>query len=166
MEKWEYAIRISQLSNGNHIFDFSIGNSLKEKFESQLMNYIDVKVHLNVSKTSDFLDIRFHFLGKIGLICDRCSVNFDYPINTNRKVIFTFKPISNPEDDEIIFLGNNTDYLDLSQEFYDFICLEIPQRKVPEDCPRLECPKFSYSEEIEEIDPRWAKLLELKNKED
>ncbi len=166
MEKWEYAIRISQLPIGIHHYDFLITNSLKEKFESQLVNYFDVKAHLKLNKTSEFIEVNFQLKGNVGLICDRCNLDYDFPIDTTQKVIYTFKPISNPDDDEIIFLNPNTDYLDLSQEFYDFICLEIPQRRVPEDCPKEGCPDFSLKEEEEEIDPRWAKLLELKNKED
>lgn len=165
MEKWEYAIRISKLPIGMHNYDFLITNSLKEKYESQLVNYFDVQAKVKLNKTSEFIEANFDFKGKIGLNCDRCGIDYDFPIDTAHKVIYTFKPISQPDDDEILYLNPNADYLDLSQEFYDFICLEIPQRKVPEDCPREGCPDFSIKEE-EEIDPRWAKLLELKNKED
>ncbi len=166
MEKWEYAIRISQLPIGIHHYDFLITNSLKEKFQSQLVNHFDVKAHVKLNKTSEFIEALFQFLGNVGLSCDRCTLEYSFPIDRTQKVIYTFKPITNPNDDEIIFLNPNADYLDLSQEFYDFICLEIPQRKVPEDCPREDCPDFSLKGEEEEIDPRWAKLLELKNKED
>lgn len=166
MEKWEYAIRISQLPIGIHYYDFQVNNSLKEKFESQLVNYFDVNVQIQLNKTQDFMEVDFQFKGKIGLNCDRCQIEFDFPIDTAQKVIYTFKSISGSDDDEIIYLGANVDYLDLSQEFYDFICLEIPQRKVPADCPREGCPDFSLKEKEDEIDPRWAKLLELKNRED
>lgn len=166
MEKWEYAIRISQLPIGIHYYDFHITNSLKEKFESQLVNYFDVQAKVRLNKTTEFIEVNFHLSGKIGLDCDRCVEKFDYWVDTHQKVIYTFKPVSHNDDDEIIFLGPHTDYLDLSQEFYDFICLEIPQRKVPVDCPKAGCPDFSLKEDEDYIDPRWAKLLELKNRED
>ncbi|GIV44119.1 MAG: hypothetical protein KatS3mg035_1242 [Bacteroidia bacterium] len=166
MEKWEYAIRISQLPVGIHHYDFLITNSLKDKFESQLVNYFDVKAHVKLNKTSEFIEAHFQFKGNIGLTCDRCSIDYNFPIETSQKVLYTFRSISSHDDDEVIFLNPHTDYLDLSQEFYDFICLEIPQRKVPEDCPRENCPDFLIQEETEEIDPRWAELLKLKSKED
>jgi|YNPMSStandDraft_2_1061718.scaffolds.fasta_scaffold00693_10 uncharacterized metal-binding protein YceD (DUF177 family) len=164
MVEREFTIRITQLANGVHSYDFQVGNSLKEKYESKLVNYFDVHANVKIHKTSDFIDANITFKGKVGLNCDRCSVEYDFPIETTRRVIYSFQPNINSEEDDIVFVGPNTDYLDLSQEFYDFICLEIPQRKVPEDCPRAECPVFNLPPEEETIDPRWAKLLEIKKK--
>ncbi len=166
MDKWEYSIRISKLPSGVHHYDFQVTNSLKEKFESQLVNYFDVLVKVQLRKNVDFIEAVFKMTGKVGLSCDRCNRPYDFQIDTTHKVLYTFRPITNHNDDEIIFLEAQTDYLDLSQEFYDFICLSIPQRKVPADCPMEGCPDLFYNEQEEEIDPRWAKLLELKNKED
>ena len=85
----------------------------------------------------------------------------------------------NFKDTEVIYIDRFEAHLNFVQEFYDFITLSVPLRKVPPtevhlcapevlDFLGLESdgsPKVTYSDpetETLDIDPRWEALQKLK----
>lgn len=167
MEDKTYSIRLPKYSLGTHQVEFTLNDHLMETFATSLAEHFNVHASLTLYKTNEFVQITYQLQGTVILLCDRCNLPFEFPIHSTNKVIYTFDSRNkNIDDDEVKYIPAHTDYLDLSQDLYDFICLQIPHRRVPEDCPRPECPTFEKPTlPDEEIDPRWEELLKLKNKE-
>lgn len=166
MEDRTYSIRLPKYSLGTHQVEFALDDHLMAMYATSLAEHFNVHAAITLYKTSEFVQISYHLKGTITLLCDRCNLPFDLPIQSTNTVLYTFDPRNKDiDDDEVKYIPAHTDYLDLSQDLYDFLCLQIPHRRVPEDCPRPECPTFEKNVlPEEEIDPRWEELLKLKNK--
>ena len=174
MAESKFSIKLNNLKNGENKFQFSINNELLTKFESDLMENIEAEAQLILTKENTELEANFNIKGIMTLSCDRCLQPFPLPFEANERVlyIFTYKSQEN-EEDEVFYLPPETTSIDLSQDIYDFICMQIPFKKLPEGCPGEICPpeivkvlnldKPEGEDDSEkEIDPRWAKLKDLK----
>lgn len=175
-ESKEFSIKLNNLKNGENKFHYSIDNELLTKFESDLMENLNAEAELVLIKENTELEAIFVIKGVMTLLCDRCLQPFLFSFESNERVlyIFTYKSQEN-EEDEVFYLPPETTFIDFSQDIYDFICMQIPFKKLPEGCPGEICPpevikvlnldKPEGEEDSEkEIDPRWAKLKDLKNK--
>jgi uncharacterized metal-binding protein YceD (DUF177 family) len=118
--------------------------------------------------------------GSVELICDRSLEEFDFPIDTENRILFKFGDHNEEVSDEIIIIDRNTQRLNVAQHIYDFISLAIPMKKIhprfqedteDEEDDETEVKLIYSSAEIEEefkdekedIDPRWELLKNLKN---
>jgi len=166
-----YTINISTLKLGKQSFHFDIQKEFFDNFAPDLIQDASVQIEVQITKTTQHLDTQFHIKGSLQLNCDRCLNPYWQPIQATIPVIYSFNShLKDSDNDEVIYLSRETRMLDLSQEIYDFIALQIPQRKVPTDCPSPNCPPEilkmiqQNTEEIPtkvEIDPRWEKLKKI-----
>ncbi|MBI5726853.1 MAG: DUF177 domain-containing protein [Ignavibacteriales bacterium] len=130
-------IKISNLSIGNHLFQFDGDVSelaLSEPFSG---NY-----HVDVSLDKSVHQIIVHLTGEADAKCEcnRCSVTF------NKKVSFSFNlyymvdrslQVDN-ESDEIRYITPDSDSIDLQSDVYDYANLGIPMKVLcKEDCKGL-----------------------------
>lgn len=169
-----YCIELPKLNNGVNTFRFEVGKQFFQGFEQPLIQTGNVVADVEIRKSLNQLDAHFTFTGEVELICDRCNIEYNFPLRTECRLIYAYKEggVREEEEIEVVYMDPNNHLLDLSQELYDYICLEIPIRKVPEDCGE-DCPRnplagFSASEDSEEglqTDPRWAALKNLRNDE-
>lgn len=176
-----YGIDILKLKPGKHEFDFELKPEFFREFSQDLAEQIEGTVKIELEKSGSVLNCLFHLQGKAMLSCDRCLLPFEYPIAFTQQVIYSYEknPIEDAIEetfDEVYFIDRKTDFLDLKQDFYDFFCLQIPFRKIPDNCPSEKCPptvlkvvglqenqQDSESEDYDEpIDPRWEVLKKLK----
>ena len=140
-----YGIDILKLKPGKHSFDFELKPAFFKEFGGEMAEQMEGTVKLELEKTGSVLKCLFHLNGKATLACDRCLLPFDYPIVTTQQILYSYEknPLSDVEEsplDEVYFIDRKTDFLDFKQDFYDFFCLAIPFRKIPEDCPSEKCP--------------------------
>lgn len=173
----EFNIELPKLRNGKNEFHFEVGEKFFGHFEQPIVSEGNVMVHLELHKNLNQLDARFQIEGMVTLTCDRCVLPFSFPIKSEKRLIYTYQEsgVEAEEDlDEVIYIEPKAHTLNVSQEVYDFVCLEIPIRKVPEDCGD-DCPNNPLNllrvkgiiekEEDEEAfsDPRWEALKKLKS---
>jgi uncharacterized metal-binding protein YceD (DUF177 family) len=173
----ELNIELPKLKNGKNEFRFEIGKKFFTHFESSLVEEGRVSVILDLYKSLNQLDAHFRFEGEIELLCDRCMLPFAYPVIREQRLIYAYRDSGIQEDDsedEVSYMEPKNHLLDISQEVYDFICLEVPIRKVPESC-KEDCPNNPLNllkdkgiigevEASEEnTDPRWEALKKLKS---
>ena len=142
------------------------------------LNSADVKkgsLHVSVSirKATGFFELNFHTDGIVIIPCDRCLDDMEQPVETDNRVIV--KLGSNySEEDDIIVVPEDEGILDTSWIIYEFVALAIPIRHVhaPGKCnpamtealEELSADRSSDEESIQAVDPRWEKLLKLKEK--
>ncbi len=130
---------------------------------------------VELDKSAVMIQVRLKIEGYLNLICDRSLEEFEFPIRINEKLIYKFSDHSEDLGDNLFLLDRKEPKLDLSQDIYDFIALEVPMKKLH---PRYINPtddsledEFLYSTETleekvkdeAEIDPRWAALQKLKD---
>jgi uncharacterized protein len=168
-----YSLELPKLPLGKSEQEFEIGDHFFGHFEFSPVKAGKVHASLVVVKYTTHLDVSFSFDGQIQLECDRCTELFPYPIHVTRRVIFTFEDVPGLEDEheDVKSVSRDEPLLSLVEEFYDFINLEVPLRKVPPASVHLCSPEVlqllgldaegNEVETEEEIDPRWAKLKGL-----
>lgn len=174
----QYAINVARLKNGNHQDSFEIDSNFFQHFEKSLVSEGLVHALLDITKYETHLDVKFTFTGKISLNCDRCGEPYLHQLDAEQRIIYAFDSDMQFEGYEVMYVNKDEPQLVLVQEFYDFISLSIPLRKVPHPDVHICAPEvlellglnekgepLAKDEDETEIDPRWEKLRKLKDSE-
>jgi uncharacterized metal-binding protein YceD (DUF177 family) len=163
----EFIIPFFGLKIGNHEFDFKIGESFFEAFESNLIENATFDVVLKLTKSANMLQLDFKAKGKIADFCDRCGDPLDVPVKTTDRLFVKFGNEAYEQTDEVLVVTNDTHEIDVSQYIYEMLVLGIPGRRVHKktsDCNQEVLNKLKALETDEEptTDPRWDALKKLK----
>ncbi len=169
------AFRIPIMSLENKVYEYQMeGNSdFFEAFEQDWIKKGAFKVVVKLDKSPTMIQVYLHINAELQMICDRSLEVFDYPIEVNEKLIFKFADYSEDMGDNLFLLDRKEPYLDLSQDIYDFIAVQVPMKKlhprfVNKNDNSLD-DEFLYTTETEEefeqneqeTDPRWNILKNL-----
>jgi len=169
----QYAIPFRGLKEGEHNFEFVADNSFFEHFDSSEVSKGLVKVHVELIKHGQFLELLFDLTGKVTVICDRCLEPFVLGIEHDAVLYIRFGEKSIEQTDEVIILADSTNEIRLEQYIYEYIHLALPYQKIhpeidehsgcnPEMMKKLE--DHAGNDESDGEDPRWDKLRGLINK--
>lgn len=166
-----YNIPIVALKNKEHHFEYKIDGAFFKDFDNDTIEDCDIEVKISLEKRDSVFVLLFYIDGIIKLACDRCLDTYSQEIFGDYRLIIQLDGIINQDndnDDDIISIPRNSDYIDVSKPIYDYILLSIPiQRTHPkkEDCAQDILERFNDSkQENQDIDPRWDALKKLKNK--
>ncbi len=170
----EYIIQFVGLSVGEHLYDFNIGDKFFESLDYSEIKQGDIKVKLTLLKQSSMMILHFEISGTVKINCDRCTAEYNLPIEGNYKLIVKVGGSdTGNEDDDIITVAANEHELDLSQYLYEYIALSLPIKRAHPDNEEGEttCDKkmlkklndFLIEEEKKEdsSDPRWDDLKNI-----
>jgi len=170
----EYIIQFVGLAIGEHEFEFNVGNKFFENLDYSEIKQGNIKVKLTLIKQSTMMVLQFAVSGTVKMNCDRCSMEFDMPINGDYKLIVKVGGHEvGDEDDDIISIAANEHELDLSQFIYEYIMLSLPLKRVhPDDkkgnptCDKEMLKKLNNylteKSDEEPSDPRWEGLKNIK----
>ena len=172
-----YSVNIVGLANKVHHFEFEMGNDFFREFGTDLLSEGSLKAEVALDKKETFIGASFHIKGSVRLICDRSLDPFDYPIHTEKNLVFKYGDTNEELSDEIVMIHRDSDSLELGHYIFEFIALVIPMKKLH---PRFQDEeaeddhsegKIIYSSKPspdddrndgEDIDPRWDVLKKLK----
>ena len=157
---------------GTHTFEYRLGKEFFAEMESSDILDAGLDVALTVVHKSDVYDMTFDITGDITLECDRCLDEMQQPIDVEYHIVVKYGEEYCDDSDEVIEIPENENYFDVAPLIYDTVSLEIPIMHVhPEgECNQemdamlnqLEVGTGNEEEsDVQEIDPRWAKLKEL-----
>ncbi len=172
-----FQIPIIALEDKTYTYTFSGDDSFFAAFEQDWVEKGQFDVKVDLTKSALMIQIQMQITGTIELICDRSLEAFDYPLNVSEKLIFKYSDHSEDLGDNLFLLDRKEPKLNLSQDIFDFIALEVPMKKLH---PRFLADEdsdvndvFIYTTERadektaatkeEVIDPRWAALQKLKD---
>jgi uncharacterized metal-binding protein YceD (DUF177 family) len=176
----EYVIQYSGLKLGTHSFVFEIRKEFFETLDYSEIEECEVKVKMDMEKSSTMMVLLFDIEGTVDFPCDRCLEPVNLSIEGNYRQVVKFSDFEESNDDEIMILPTAEYEIDVKKLVYDFIMLSIPLKRAHEEgeCDEELVEKLNdflieeapeentESEENEEdIDPRWQALKDLKNKE-
>ncbi|MFZ0389424.1 MAG: DUF177 domain-containing protein [Calditrichia bacterium] len=163
-------IPILHLNDGHHHYESTIaGGELHFYHDEVFPNDVDVVVDLE--KFAKNLSCRVAFKTKAHYICDRCLTEFEKEIKDRFTVLFHLgQDDFETDEDDVVLLPPEQKEIDLSPFLLENLILSVPMKTVcREDCKGLcsgcgvDLNKESCTCDVEEFDPRWDKLREIKN---
>jgi uncharacterized protein len=166
----QYSIPFVGLKEGRHNFEFVADNSFFEQFDSSEVQKGLVKIHVELIKHSQFLELHFDLRGKVTVVCDRCLEPFVMGLEHVAVLYVQFGEKTYEQTDEILILADSISELGLEQYIYEYIHLALPYQRIhpeidgnsgcdPEMIKRLE--SHNANDESDGEDPRWDKLKGL-----
>ena len=172
-----FQIPIIALEDKTYTYTFTGDDSFFDAFEQDWVEKGQFDVKVDLTKSALMIQVQMQITGSIELVCDRSLETFDYPLNVNEKLIYKYSDHSEDLGDNLFLLDRKEPKLDLSQDIFDFIALEVPMKKLH---PRFLADEDPEAEDVfiyttdradekpastndEAIDPRWAALQKLKD---
>lgn len=113
-------------------FDFDINADFFKKFEESLIARAKIDLKIELEKKPEMFVVNFAFIGEVELSCDRCLDKMNLAISGKDMVPVKFSDEPS-EQEEILFISKNDDYLVLDQLVYEFISLQLPPQVTCED---------------------------------
>ena len=133
----EYIIDYKTLESGTYEFDYHIDKNFFAMFDEPMAQDGNANVHATMRVSSARLSIRLDISGTLQVECDRCLEPFDMPIDASYDLVVKYGDKTTPLDeaDDVITIGEDDDFLDLSQHIYEYVVLSLPARRVHPDLP-------------------------------
>ncbi len=170
-----FVIEHKVLPQGKHNFEFSIDKNLFLSIEDSMISDGQLTAKIEMNKLSELLLLHCEITGTIKAVCDFCMEEFDYEVeNCGGDLTVKIGGATEEEnDDEIMIVDKDDSEFDISQWLYELICVSLPLRF---EHPAGSCDKEARArvekyivnkdknsrvDESKEVDPRWAKLLEI-----
>jgi uncharacterized metal-binding protein YceD (DUF177 family) len=178
-----YGIAFKGLKEGDHFFEYELGDAFFGLFEQPQVETGDLKARVRLIKTSRMLELEFTIEGEAGTICDRCLGPVNVPVHYEGTLYVNFGERFDEPTEEIVVLPYEEHTINIAQYLYEFIVVSMPIRHVhadkedgtpgcdPEMLEKLNTYLVDEEEENTEdsdeepIDPRWAELKKLKDQD-
>lgn len=166
-----YRIDIYQLKNGLHEFTFPVDKNLFDAYENSPVETAHGTVQVRLDKQERLLVADLEFDVEVPLICDRTLKEFDHHVGMSREIVFKYGEEELELDENMVMITRNTQEIDLQQFIYEFICVDIPMKKIHPDHRNEEGTDLVYTsgksspddgKDPDDIDPRWSQLKNLK----
>jgi uncharacterized protein len=167
-----YTIPLAGLKEGRHSFQFEINEAFFELFEESEVKEGRLVANVELEKRSTLAELEIRIEGHVRICCDRCLEMFLQPVECDDRLIVKFGKSVGDDDPDILSLPSDAPELDLMQQFYEFILLALPIRRIhPDDSmgnstcdpEMLKKLKEHITEEEHDNDPRWDELKKLIN---
>ncbi|MEA5401690.1 DUF177 domain-containing protein [Arcicella sp. DC2W] len=135
-----FKIDIFRLENKHYVHEFEGGDEFFVALEQDLIEKGNFKAIVTLDKSEVMIQLLYHIVGSVELTCDRSLDTFDFPIDITQKMILKFSDHTEEITDELMLIDRNTQYINVAQDIYEFIGLQIPMKKLH--------PRFQVEEEI------------------
>jgi uncharacterized protein len=172
----KFDINIHGLEDKTYEYQFEGSDSFFEAFEQDFLNNGIFKTSVVVEKNPTMIRMTFKISAQVRLECDRCLEEFVESFDFEEKYIYKLGEKAQIVTDEMEILPFSSATINVATHIFDFIALKIPMKKLHPKFRAVEYDNedgimvysdttgFNSEEEKEnQIDPRWADLLKLKN---
>ncbi len=131
-----------------------------------------IQLDLSIEKVGRTITINADIATRCLMECDRCLEPFDYSLRDNVKVVLsTDQQFRDEEDDDISYISESENEVDLTEPIRETLLLSLPQKRLCEQACKGLCPQCGKNLNVEscqckvdKTDPRWDKLKILLNK--
>ena len=169
-----YKIKLGSITNGKNSFSFEIKDQFFEAFTLSDVEHAEIIVTALVNKDGDKLVLTLQIDGTINkLLCDICAEEISINIKAVADLIVTKTDKDLISTDEILYIKNSDNSIDLKQLIFELIILNLPRKRQHPLNKKGEvtCDKKMVSliekytvKEEKLADPRWDALKDLKLK--
>lgn len=165
--KMDTEIQFSGLKPGRYEYTYTLDREFFEGFENENLSDGTVYFRVILDKTEREMMFSFSFHGLMKTQCDRCLGEMEVHVEGKEQLSVHFSDQKQEESDEEVVLPTNAYKIDLAQWMYEYVAVAMPQWHTHEigDCDPAMLDYLADEEaerSTDEVDPRWAKLLELK----
>ena len=129
----KYSIAWKGLSEGEHTFDFEVGDDLFRLFENTEIKGGHCEVKVNLLRSERQLRLGVSIRGSVVVECDRCLGDCPVPIDYDGELLVKFSDEIREYDGETLWLSPAEDFVDLAQYIYESIVLSLPYQRVHPD---------------------------------
>ena len=189
MKFWKtFDIEVIKFIEGQHEVSFEITDAFFQQVEgNELLEKGTLTTRVKIDKGANLMELTFHTVGSVELTCDRSLEQFDYPLDITDKMLYKYGAEVQEIDENVMMITRDTPSINVAQLIYEFILLSLPLKKIHPDHRNAldeedddidggyvylddeQAATEGESTDTEEkntpIDPRWAQLSKLKNKE-
>ena len=144
-----FKIDIFRLENKQYLHEFEGDDNFFVALEQDLIEKGHFKAKVTLDKSEVMIQLLYHIVGAVELTCDRSLDTFDFPIDITQRLILKFSDHTEEITDELILIDRNTQYINVAQDIYEFIGLQIPMKKLH---PRFVIEEQSFNEVDEDED--------------
>lgn len=144
-----FRIDIFRLENKHYVHEFEGGDDFFVALEQDLIEKGHFKTTVTLDKSEVMIQILYHIVGSVELTCDRSLDTFDFPVDITQKMILKFSDHTEEITDELMLIDRNTQYINVAQDIYEFIGLQIPMKKLH---PRFQVEEEAFLTDFDEDD--------------
>jgi uncharacterized metal-binding protein YceD (DUF177 family) len=152
---------------GFHHLEFLIGDTFFEENVNEDIIGGNIVINLQIEKQENLIALNFDFNGVLFCACDRCLEKIPVRVCKHEKLILKLVAKVEPNDNDIIFLNNKTSSYNIEALIFEYLCMEIPMRKVHGD--ESSCnqemlgliDKYAPKPDSVQIDERWDDLKNI-----
>lgn len=169
-KRGSYAVRISGLGEGDHIFSFELDRQFFALFEQSDICNGKVLATVTLEKKPGVLALHFSLEGEVEVMCDRCLENFMTGVSSTQSIFVKVGEIHGEVDEDVLIIGKDEHEIDVGQYLYEFIVLALPYQRIhpddangnslcnPEMLKKLDAHRVKEQKRNEKTDPRWDAL--------
>ena len=167
----QFKIDLKALKQDETPLQWELDNNFFQQLEGAQLQSGSLHVSGSIRKTVGFFELNLHSVGTVEVTCDRCLEPMSQPIEADLSTTVKLGT-EDSYDDEVITVDETRPVLDTAWLIYESIALAVPIRHVhqPGDCnvamseklEKLSAARSSDADAQDDIDPRWAKLKNLK----
>lgn len=136
-----YKIDIFRLENKQHLHEFEGNDDFFVALEQDLISKGNFKANVVLDKNETMIQMVYKIVGSVELTCDRSLDTFDFPVDITQKMILKFSDRTEEVTDELMLIDRNTQFINVAQDIFDFIGLQIPIKKLH---PRFTQDEVTY----------------------
>ena len=169
----QFKINLKALKQDETPLQWELDDSFFQQLEGAQLQSGSLHVSGSIRKAVGFFELQLHTVGTVEVTCDRCLDFMSQPIDADLNATVKLGT-EDSYDDDVITVDETQSVLDTAWLIYESIALAVPIRHVhqPGDCnvamseklQQLSAARSSDADAQDNIDPRWAKLKNLKVK--
>lgn len=128
----DYKIQISGLKPGRYEYEFSVGGELFREFGNTQISDGNLTAYVALDKGTGWMNVSCEVKGSVTVECDRCLEDLVIPVDFTADLAIKTAKIGEEteEADDFIIIDPSEGEVDLKQFIYDYICVNLPLKKV------------------------------------
>ena len=160
-----FKINIFHLQNKQYLHEFEGDDDFFMDLEQELklIEKGHFKATVSLDKSETMIQMLYKITGSVELTCDRSLDLFDFPFDITQKMILKFSDHTEEITEELMFIDRNVQFINVAQDIFDFICLQIPIKKLH---PRYTENEVTYESLMKKFDEEYVEEEDLDEDDD
>ena len=158
-----FKIDIFRLENKQYLHEFEGNDDFFEVLDQELIQKGNFKAIVVLNKNETMIQMMYKITGSVELTCDRSLDLFDFPVDITQKMILKFSDHNEEITEELVLIDRNTQYINVAQDIFDFIGLQIPIKKLH---PRFIKDEVTYDSLMKKFEDEYIDEDDLDNDDD
>ncbi len=142
-----FKIDIFRLDNKQYVHEFEGDDVFFAQFEQDIISKGHFKAIVTLDKSETMIQMLYDIDALVELTCDKSLELYEEPIKVKHKIILKYADHTEEITDELMLIDRGTQQINIAQDLFDFIFLEIPIKKLH--------PKFRTQDDVFENHFDW-----------